>query len=73
MSDKITQDSLEIASRYWSAKLADEQGTLEGLLIDQAEALSYDIGVDMSIKIINASDRIDIAESVLNKLNKLKK
>ena len=73
MSDKITQESIAIASQYWSAKLVDEQETLEGLLVDQAEALSYDIGVDMSMKIINASDRIDIVESVLNKLNKLKK
>ena len=72
MSDNITQESIAIVSQYWSAKLADEQETLEGLLVDQAEALSSDIGIDMSIKIINASDRIDIAESVLNKLNKLK-
>lgn len=72
MSDKISQEAFEIAKQYWSAKLAEEQSTLEGLLIDQAEALSYDIGIDMSIKIINASDRIDVAESVLNKLNNLK-
>lgn len=72
MSDKISQEAFEIAKQYWSAKLAEEQSTLEGLLIDQAEALSYDIGIDMSIKIINASDNIDIAESVLNKLNNLK-
>tara|TARA_R110000803_G_scaffold37732_2_gene81399 strand:- start:725 stop:946 length:222 start_codon:yes stop_codon:yes gene_type:complete len=73
MSNKITQESIEIASQYWSAKLADEQETLEELFIDQAEALSCEIGVEMSMRIINASDRIDIAESVLNKLNKLKK
>jgi len=73
MNDKITQESIEIASQYWSAKLADEQETLEELFIDQAEALSCEIGVEMSMRIINASDRIDIAESVLNKLNKLKK
>ncbi len=72
MSDKISQEAFEIAKQYWSAKLAEEQSTLEGLLIDQAEALSYDIGIDMSIKIINASDRIDVAESILNKLNNLK-
>jgi len=71
MSNKISQESFEIAKQYWSAKLAEEQSILEGLLIDQAEALSCDIGVDMSIKIINASDNIDIAESVLNKLNNL--
>jgi hypothetical protein len=73
MSNKITQEFIAIASQYWSAKLADEQEILEELLIDQAEALSSDIGIDMSMRIINASDRIDIAESVLNKLNKLKK
>tara|TARA_B110000285_G_C15106895_1_gene608558 strand:+ start:1543 stop:1764 length:222 start_codon:yes stop_codon:yes gene_type:complete len=73
MSNKITQESIEIASQYWSANLADEQETLEELFIDQAEALSCEIGVEMSMRIINASDRIDIAESVLNKLNKLKK
>ncbi len=72
MSNKISQESIAIVSQYWSAKLADEQETLEGLLVDQAEALSSDIGIDMSMKIINASDRIDIAESVLNKLNNLK-
>jgi len=72
MSNKISQESFEIAKQYWSAKLVEEQEILEGLLIDQAEALSSDIGIDMSIKIINASDRIDIAESVLNKLNNLK-
>jgi hypothetical protein len=72
MSNKISQESFEIAKQYWSAKLVEEQEILEGLLIDQAEALSYDIGIDMSMKIINASDRIDIAESVLNKLNNLK-
>ena len=72
MSNKISQESFEIAKQYWSAKLVEEQEILEGLLIDQAEALSYDIGMDMSIKIINASDNIDIAESVLNKLNNLK-
>lgn len=73
MSNKITQESIEIASQYWSANLADEQETLEELFIDQAEALSCEIGVGMSMRIVNASDRIDIAESVLNKLNKLKK
>ena len=73
MNDKITQESIEIASQYWLEKLADEQETLEELFIDQAEALSCEIGVEMSMRIINASDRIDIAESVLNKLNKLKK
>ncbi len=72
MSNKISQESFEIAKQYWSAKLVEEQEILEGLLIDQAEALSYDIGIDMSMKIINASDNIDIAESVLNKLNNLK-
>ena len=72
MSNKISQESFEIAKQYWSAKLVEEQSILEGLLIDQAEALSYDIGIDMSMKIINASDNIDIAESVLNKLNNLK-
>ena len=72
MSNKISQESFEIAKQYWSAKLVEEQEILEGLLIDQAEALSSDIGIDMSMKIINASDNIDIAESVLNKLNNLK-
>ena len=72
MNNKITQEFIAIALQYWSAKLAGEQETLEELFIDQAEALSCDVGVDMSTKIINASDRIDIAKSVLNKLNKLK-
>ena len=72
MSNKISQESFEIAKQYWSAKLVEEQEILEGLLIDQAEALSSDIGINMSMKIINASDNIDIAESVLNKLNNLK-
>ena len=72
MSNKISREAFQIAKQYWSAKLVEEQEILEGLLIDQAEALFSDIGIDMSMKIINASDRIDIAESVLNKLNNLK-
>ena len=72
MSNKISREAFQIAKQYWSEKLVEEQEILEGLLIDQAEALSSDIGIDMSIKIINASDNIDIAESVLNKLNNLK-
>jgi len=72
MSNKVSREAFQIAKQYWSEKLIEEQEILEELLIDQAEALSSDIGIDMSIKIINASDRIDIAESVLNKLNNLK-
>jgi len=72
MSNKVSREAFQIAKQYWSEKLVEEQEILEELLIDQAEALSSDIGIDMSIKIINASDRIDIAESVLNKLNNLK-
>lgn len=72
MSNKISREAFQIAKQYWSEKLVEEQEILEGLLIDQAEALSSDIGIDMSMKIINASDNIDIAESVLNKLNNLK-
>ena len=72
MSNKVSREAFQIAKQYWSEKLVEEQEILEELLIDQAEALSYDIGIDMSMKIINASDRIDIVESVLNKLNNLK-
>jgi hypothetical protein len=72
MSNKISREAFQIAKQYWSEKLFEEQEILEELLIDQAEALSYNIGIDMSMKIINASDRIDIVESVLNKLNNLK-
>ena len=72
MSNKVSREAFQIAKQYWSEKLVEEQEILEGLLIDQAEALSSDIGIDMSMKIINASDNIDIAESVLNKLNNLK-
>jgi hypothetical protein len=72
MSNKISREAFQIAKQYWSEKLVEEQEILEELLIDQAEALSSDIGIDMSMKIINASDNIDIAESVLNKLNNLK-
>ena len=72
MSNKISREAFQIAKQYWSEKLVEEQEILEGLLIDQAEALSSDIGINMSMKIINASDNIDIAESVLNKLNNLK-
>ena len=72
MSNKVSREAFQIVKQYWSEKLIEEQEILEELLIDQAEALSSDIGIDMSIKIINASDRIDIAESVLNKLNNLK-
>lgn len=71
MSNKITKEALELAKQYWKAKLAEEQSTLEGLIIDQAEILSGDIGVDISKRIINTSDRIDVAESILTKLNKL--
>ena len=72
MSNKISREAFQISKQYWSEKLVEEQEILEGLLIDQAEALSSDIGINMSMKIINASDNIDIAESVLNKLNNLK-
>ena len=72
MSNKITKEALELSRQYWAARLAEEQSVLEGLLVDQAEILSGDIGVDISKRIINTSDNIDVAESILTKLNKLK-
>jgi len=71
MSNKITKEALELSKQYWAARLAEEQSTLEGLIVDQAEILSGDIGVDISKRIINTSDNIDVAESILTKLNKL--
>ena len=68
----ITKEALELSKQYWEARLAESQEEFEELLIDQEEALSEDYSIDMSRKIINASDRIDVAESVLNKLNNLK-
>lgn len=67
----VKKEALELAKQYWKAKLAEEQRNLEGLIVDQAEILSGDIGVDISMRIINTSDRIDVAESILTKLNKL--
>ena len=68
----ITKEALELSKQYWEARLAETQKEFEELLIDQEEALSEDYSIDMSRKIINASDRIDVAESVLSKLNNLK-
>jgi hypothetical protein len=68
----ITKEALELSRQYWEARLAETQKEFEELLLDQEEALSEDYSIDMSRKIINASDRIDVAESVLSKLNNLK-
>lgn len=68
----ITKEALELSKQYWEARLAELQKEFEELLVDQEEALSEDYSIDMSRKIINASDRIDVAGSVLNKLNNLK-
>ena len=68
----ITKEALELSKQYWEARLAETQKEFEELLLDQEEALSEDYSIDMSRKIINASDRIDVAESVLSKLNNLK-
>jgi len=68
----ITKEALELSRQYWEARLAETQKEFEELLLDQEEALSENYSIDMSRKIINASDRIDVAESVLSKLNNLK-
>lgn len=68
----ITKEALELSKQYWEARLAETQKEFEELLLDQEEALSEDYSIDMSRKIINASDKIDVAESVLSKLNNLK-
>ena len=68
----ITKEALELSRQYWEARLAETQKEFEELLLDQEEALSEDYSIDMSKKIINASDRIDVAESILSKLNNLK-
>jgi predicted Zn-dependent protease with MMP-like domain len=69
---KVTKEAFALAEQYWKARLANDMEELEELISDQADALSEEVGVDMSNKIINASNRIDVAESILNKLNKLK-
>ena len=68
----ITKEALALSKQYWEARLAETQKEFEELLLDQEEALSEDYSIDMSKKIINASDRIDVAESILSKLNNLK-